>query len=73
MKGVTRFIFSRNSAPRRVTDEQETKAAAVTGIQLSDPSGPPSVRADKPFFFLIRDNRTGSVLFLGRVVDPRGT
>ena len=54
-------------------DEKGTKAAAVTGIQLSDPSGPPSVRADKPFFFLIRDNRTGSVLFLGRVVDPRGT
>jgi serpin B len=31
---------------------------------------PDEFRADHPFIFFIRENRTGSILFLGRIVNP---
>ena len=33
---------------------------------------PAEVYADHPFIFLIRERRTGAVLFLGRVTNPLG-
>jgi serpin B len=51
-------------------NEEGTEAAAATGVTLGTTSLPPQVRADRPFLFLIRDNVTGSLLFLGRVTDP---
>jgi serpin B len=54
-------------------DELGTVAAAATGLGFLD-SGPPepelSVRADKPFFYVIRHRDTGLVLFAGQVTDP---
>ncbi|HEX5268842.1 MAG TPA: serpin family protein [Gemmataceae bacterium] len=53
--------------------EEGTEAAASTGAVLRPLSvrpPAPEFRADHPFIFLIRDTRNGSVLFLGRVVDP---
>jgi serpin B len=56
-------------------DEEGTEAAAVTavGFQLVCAGcGPvyPVVQLDRPFFFAILDNATGTVLFLGQVMDP---
>lgn len=54
-------------------DEAGTEAAAATAVVMqakSEPARPPVFRADHPFLFLIQENRTGSILFLGRVTDP---
>jgi serpin B len=54
-------------------NEEGTEAAAATGVtmKLTGIGAPPPVfRADHPFIFLIRDNQTGSILFLGRVANP---
>jgi len=55
-------------------NEEGTEAAAATGAVISATSvGPdqtPVFRADHPFLFLIRDIKSGSVLFLGRVMNP---
>jgi serpin B len=56
--------------------EEGTVAAAVSGIHenLPAPVPPPPVdlRADRPFLFLIRDVKHGTVLFLGRLTNPKG-
>ena len=51
-------------------DEEGTEAAAVTGIGVSVTSLPPQFTVNRPFFFAIRDNETGTILFMGTVVDP---
>jgi serpin B len=54
-------------------DETGTKAAAATaviGTALSAPSVNATVTVDRPFFAIIRDNPTGTVLFVARVLDP---
>jgi serpin B len=56
-------------------NEEGTEAAAATGIAMRSMAmtreQPPIIfRADHPFLFLIRDNRSGGILFMGRVTDP---
>ncbi len=55
-------------------NEEGTEAAAATGVIVGITSRsllqPPIFRADRPFIFLIKDNATGSILFLGRLADP---
>jgi serpin B len=54
-------------------NEEGTEAAAATGVVMmtkSMPGTPPMFCADHPFIFLIRDNTTGSILFMGRIVNP---
>ncbi|MEW6618504.1 MAG: serpin family protein [bacterium] len=54
-------------------NEEGTEAAAATAVTMKVGGRLPRIRtfkADHPFVFFIRDNTTGSILFLGRVVDP---
>jgi serpin B len=55
-------------------DEEGTEAAAATAIIMGVTSAPADeprpFTVDHPFIFAIRDMQTGSVLFLGRVLDP---
>jgi serpin B len=57
-------------------DEDGVEAAAATAVVMkrtSAPAGEPKqFVADRPFAFVLRDVRTGLVLFAGRVADPRG-
>jgi serpin B len=57
-------------------NEKGTEAAAATAVvggKGGKAKSPfvPTFRADKPFVFLIRDRKTGSILFLGRMMDPK--
>ena len=56
-------------------NEEGTEAAAATGVVMRltsvGPAEIPVFRADHPFLFLIRDNLTGSILFIGRVANPQ--
>jgi serpin B len=55
-------------------NEEGTEAAAATGVVVgitSAPMEPIIFRADHPFLFAIRDTRTGAMLFVGRVMNPK--
>lgn len=56
------------------TNEEGTEAAAATivivGTTSIGPTTPVVFRADHPFFYIIREVTTGSVIFMGRVSNP---
>ncbi|MDP6929721.1 MAG: serpin family protein, partial [Planctomycetota bacterium] len=57
-------------------DEKGTEAAAATAVSMETLEGaiaepPKTFHADHPFLFFIRDLRSHSILFMGRVADPR--
>lgn len=56
-------------------NEEGTTAAAVTSVRMSVTSAQPPqekfvMKVDRPFFFAIRDNQTGLVLFMGSINNP---
>ncbi|MGA2035464.1 MAG: serpin family protein [Thermoguttaceae bacterium] len=59
-------------------DEKGTEAAAATSVEIAaspareEGEEPAVFRADHPFLFLIQENKTGSVIFVGRVANPKG-
>lgn len=51
-------------------DEEGTEAAAATSVEVGLTSAPlqtPVMRLDRPFVFFIREQRSGTVLFMGKV------
>jgi len=52
--------------------EEGTEAAAATAVVIvrKSVSIPIEFKANRPFMFLIRENSTGSILFMGRVTNP---
>lgn len=54
-------------------DEAGTEAAAATAVVMeltAVPETPVEVTIEHPFIFLIRDIETGTILFVGHVVNP---
>jgi serpin B len=71
------FIESGTNVARAVVTEEATEASAEAIIEAKQPtlvvrlaSSLPSFRADHPFVFLIRENGSGAILFMGRVNHP---
>jgi serpin B len=58
-------------------DEKGTEAAAATAVTISRASAmieteePKLLRIERPFLFAIRERESGTLLFLGRVIEPR--
>ncbi|HAX80393.1 MAG TPA: proteinase inhibitor I4 serpin [Cyanobacteria bacterium UBA11372] len=57
-------------------NEEGTEAAAVTSVGIRATSARPvdepfNMVVDRPFFVAIRDNQTGTLLFMGSIVEPK--
>ena len=52
--------------------EKGTEAAAATGVVMSGTAAPIGLNifANRPFLYFLRDQPTGAILFMGRVLDP---
>ncbi|MDR2522824.1 MAG: serpin family protein [Synergistaceae bacterium] len=57
-------------------DEEKTEAAGATAVGMTrttavlHPQEPVTFRADRPFIYCLMDDATGTILFLGRMVEP---
>ena len=70
----TRNLFISDVVHKAFIDvaEKGTEAAAATGVVMKNASIPMglTVRADRPFLYFLRDQPSGAILFMGRVLDP---
>ena len=72
--GLNVFISDVLHASFIEVDEKGTEAAAATAVEIRMESAPlPAsvVEFNRPFLFVIEEPKTGSILFLGHLVDPQ--
>lgn len=71
MDGTTKLFVSDVMHKAFVdVNESGTEAAAITVVMVKSKSSAGRFIVDHPFIFLIRENASGSILFLGRIMDP---
>jgi serine protease inhibitor len=51
-------------------DEEGTEAAAVTSVEVGYTSAPSSFYINRPFIFFIRENHSGTILFMSKIIRP---
>jgi serpin B len=51
-------------------NEEGTEAAAATSVGIRETSAPLPVRVDRPFIFALRERLSGTIIFIGKIVDP---
>jgi serpin B len=54
-------------------DEEGTVAAAASGVTMQAMSKRRQIVIDRPFLFMIVDDRSKAILFIGRIMDPRSS
>ena len=75
-EGYSTYISQVDQACKIIVDEQGTKAAAVTMVSIETCAAVvgmeyKTVRLDRPFAYLIRDNKNDEILFAGKCVMPQ--
>lgn len=75
LKGIAEASLHINEVIHKTfieVDEKGTEGAAVTSVGVVETSIPqiPFITLNRPFLFMIRDNQAGSVLFIGKVMNP---
>lgn len=51
-------------------DEEGTEAAAATSVGIGVTSAGLIMKINRPFIFVIRENNSGTILFMGKIVEP---
>ena len=67
------FVSAATHQANITVDEHGTEAAAATALVAEATSGPArsaTLTVDRPFIYVIRDQNTNEILFMGRVMDP---
>ncbi len=68
----TRDLFISEVMHKTYVDvnEEGTEAAAATSVGVAPTSAPRSVVVNRPFLFAIRERFSGTILFMGRIMNP---